>query len=135
MLKTVDEKPVHDLPAWIGDRDGRLVLVGSRDLRNGKCVFPRIPEDSPSAPRFATIDLSQRGQLYSFTVIHPNPKTGEKPFVLAYVDFPEGARAFGRLDLKPDARAEIGMSAEVHIERRAGSGTGYHFIAASEAAR
>jgi uncharacterized protein len=135
MLNTVDEKSVHDLPPWIGDRDGRFVLIGSRDLRNGKCVFPRIPQSSPSASRFATIDLSQRGLLYSFTVIHPNPKTGQKPFVLAYVDFPEGARAFGRLDLEPGARAEIGMAVEVRIENPAGTDTRYHFIPASEAAR
>jgi uncharacterized OB-fold protein len=134
MLKTVDEKSGHDLPPWIGDRNGRFVLVGSRDLRTGKCVFPRIPEGSPSASRFATVDLSQQGLLYSFTVIHPNPKTGQKPFVVGYVDFPEGARAFGRLDIEPDARAEIGMAVEVHIENPAGD-THYHFIPASEVAR
>jgi uncharacterized protein len=135
MPKTLDEKSVRNLPPWIADRAGRLVLVGSRDLQNGKCVFPRVPESSPSAPRFATVDLSQRGQLYSFTVIHPNPKTGDKPFVLAYVDFPEGARAFGRLNLEPGARAEIGMSVAVHIEEPAGSGARYHFIPASEVAQ
>jgi uncharacterized protein len=135
MLKTSDEKSVEDLPPWIADRAGRLVLVGSRDLQSGKSVFPRVPENSPSAPRFAAIDLSQRGLLYSFTVIHPNPKTGEKPFVVAYVDFPEGARAFGRLNLEPGARAEIGMAVEVRIENPAGTGTHYHFIPASEAAR
>jgi uncharacterized OB-fold protein len=132
MVKTFDEKSVHDLPPWIADRAGRLVLVGSQDLQSGKCVFPRIPENSPSAPRFAAIDLSRRGLLYSFTVIHPNPKTGEEPFVLAYVDFPEGARAFGRLDLQPGARAEIDMVVEVHIEKSAGTSTRYRFIPASE---
>jgi uncharacterized OB-fold protein len=133
MLKTFDEKSVRDLPPWIADRAGRLVLVGSRDLKSGKCVFPRIPENSPSAPRFAAIDLSQRGLLYSFTVIHPNPTTGEKPLVLAYVDFPEGARAFGRLDLEPGARAEIGMAVEVHFEKPAGTSTRYRFIQVPEA--
>ena len=135
MLKTFDEKSVDNLPPWIADRVGRLVLVGSRDLQSGKCVFPRIPENSPSAPRFAAIDLSQRGILYSFTVIHPNPKTAEKPFVLAYVDFPEGARAFGRLDLGPGTKAEIGIVVEVQIERLAGTSTSYHFIQALEATR
>jgi uncharacterized OB-fold protein len=135
MPKTMDEDPVHDLPPWIADRAGSLVLAGSRDLQSGKCVFPRIPENSPSAPRFAAIDLSRRGLLYSFTVIHPNPKTGERPFVLAYVDFPEGARAFGRLDLKPGARAEIGMAVEVNIEKPAGTGIRYRFIQSSEPTR
>jgi len=133
MLKTFDEKPADNLPPWIADRGGRLVLVGSRDLQSGKCVFPRIPENSPSAPRFTATDLSQRGILYSFTVIHPNPKTAEKPFVLAYVDFPEGARAFGRLDLRPETKAEIGMVVEVQIERLAGISASYRFIQPLEA--
>jgi uncharacterized OB-fold protein len=100
----------------------------------GSRGIPRSAERNTreSAPRFAAIDLSRRGLLYSFTVIHPNPKTGEEPFVLAYVDFPEGARAFGRLDLEPGARAEIDMVVEVHIEKSAGTSARYRFIPASE---
>jgi uncharacterized OB-fold protein len=135
MLKTFDEKRAGNLPPWIADRGGRLVLVGSRDRQSGKCVFPRIPENSPSAPRFTATDLSQRGILYSFTVIHPNPKAAEQPFVLAYVDFPQGARAFGRLDLRPETKAEIGMVVEVQIEKPAGIGASYRFIQPLEATR
>jgi uncharacterized OB-fold protein len=135
MLKTFNEKPVDNLPPWIADRGGRLVLVGSRDLQSGKFVFPRVPKNSPSAPRFTATDLSQHGILYSFTVIHPNPKTAEKPFVLAYVDFPEGARVFGRLDLRPETKAEIGMVVEVQIERLVGISASYRFIQPLETTR
>ncbi|MCP6335838.1 OB-fold domain-containing protein, partial [Klebsiella pneumoniae] len=48
-------------------------------------------------------------ELYSFTVIHPSPKTGLAPFALVYADFPEDVRVFGRLDLPEGARPEIGM--------------------------
>ena len=109
--------------------------MGSKDLKTGKCIFPRIPETSPSASRYAAIELSRRGEVYSFTVIHPNPKTGEKPFTLAYVDFPEGARAFGRLHLPAGESARVGMTAEVCVESTAAADTLYYFVAAKEQAR
>jgi uncharacterized OB-fold protein len=135
MLKTSDETSAEEFPPWIAERSGRSVLVGSRDLRSGKSVFPRVPDHSPSASRFVAVDLSPRGILYSFTIIHPNPKTGEKPFVLAYVDFPEGARAFGRVDLAPGAKAEIGMAVEVSIDKAASSGARYQFTLPPEVMR
>ncbi|MEH2474285.1 putative OB-fold protein [Nitrobacteraceae bacterium AZCC 2161] len=121
-------------PSWISERVDGLGLVGSRDLKTGKCIFPCIPDESPSAPRYAAVSLSRRGVVYSFTVIHPNPKTGEKPFTLVYVDFPEGARAFGRLDLDAGVRAQIGMHVNVRVETNS-SGTRYDFSAATEQAQ
>ena len=119
-------------PSWVSERSDGFGLVGSKDLKTGKCIFPRIPETSPSAPRYAAIELSRRGEVYSFTVIHPNPKTGEKPFALAYVDFPEGARAFGRLHLAAGETPRVGMTAEVCVESTAETGTLYYFIPAKE---
>jgi uncharacterized OB-fold protein len=122
-------------PSWVTERSGQLGLVGSKDLKTGKCIFPRIPETSPSASRYAAIELSQRGKVYSFTVIHPNPKTGEKPFTLAYVDFPEGARVFGRLHLAAGETARVGATAEVRVESSTEAGTSYYFIPATEQSR
>lgn len=86
-----------------------LTLLASRSRTGGQAVFPRIPATSPAAPLYEDIDLTGPAQLYSHTVIHPNPKTGQQPFVLALVDFAEGARVFGRLELAPEA-VVIGMS-------------------------
>jgi uncharacterized OB-fold protein len=119
-------------PSWVSERPDGFGLVGSKDLKTGKCIFPRIPETSPSAARYAAVELSRRGEVYSFTVIHPNPKTGEKPFTLAYVDFAEGARAFGRLQLAAGETARVGMAAEVCVESTAEAGTFYYFIPAKE---
>src|SRR5262249_58413588 len=110
-------------------------LVGSKDLETGKCVFPRIPETSPSVARYAAVELSRRGEIYSFTVVHPNPKTGKKPFTLAYVDFPERARAFGRLRLRDGEKARIGMAVDVCVESTAEAGTTYRFVSTEEHAR
>jgi uncharacterized OB-fold protein len=86
-----------------------LRLRGSRDKSSGKGVFPAVPESSPSAPRYEPILLSEQATLYSYTIIHPNPKSGLPPFILAYADFPEEVRVFGRLELPDGERPRIGM--------------------------
>ena len=129
---TAKSLPSKSLPSWVSVRPDGLGLVGSKDLQTGKCIFPRIPKSSPSAPRYDAIELSRRGEVYSFTVIHPNPKTGEKPFTLAYVDFPEGARAFGRLQLPAGETATVGMVVKVCVQGTAEGGALYHFNPAKE---
>jgi uncharacterized OB-fold protein len=104
-------------------------LLASRDRASGQCVFPRVPDRSPASSRYEPVELSPLATLYSFTVIHPNPKTGEKAFVVIYADFPEGARVFGRLQLPAEVRPVIGMRLEVRLE---GSGDSYFFTPAEE---
>ena len=132
MPQAQQQKTANFRPSWVSERPDGFGLVGSKDMKTGKCIFPRTPETSPSAPRYAAIDLSRRGEVCSFTMIHPNPKTGEKPFTLAYVDFPQGARAFGRLQLPAGETATVGMTAEVCVESTADAGTFYYFIPAKE---
>ncbi|SDJ53664.1 DUF35 OB-fold domain-containing protein, acyl-CoA-associated [Bradyrhizobium sp. Rc2d] len=134
MPKPQQQTSQESRPSWVSERPDGFVLIGSKDLKTGKCIFPRIPETSPSASRYAAIELSRRGEIYSFTVIHPNPKTGEKPFTLAYVDFPEGARAFGRLHLPAGETAKVGKAVEVCVQSTVEAGTLYHFIPAKEQA-
>ena len=134
MPQPQQQKIANFRPAWVSERPDGFGLVGSKDLKTGKCIFPRIPATSPSAPRYVAIELSRRGEVYSFTVIHPNPKTGEKPFTLAFVDFPEGARAFGRLQLPAGEAARVGMVVDVCVESTAEVGTLYHFNPAKELA-
>ncbi len=101
-------------------------LKASRDLKTGHGVFPPVPFSSPAANRYEPIELSPSGTLYSHTVIHPNPKSGLQPFVLAYVDFPEDTRVFGRLILPAGERPVIGSAVRVVRDDGAGSET-YHF--------
>jgi len=101
------------------DPSGTVRLHASRDRASGRCVFPRIPDSSPAAPRFQPVELSASATLYSYTVIHPNPKSGAKPFVLAYADFAEGARVLGRLKLAEGERPVIGMVLMVDVAETA----------------
>jgi uncharacterized OB-fold protein len=119
-------------PIWLGWHGGSLRLIGSRNRTTGRCVFPRLPEHSPAASRYEPVTLAAEAVLYSFTIIHPNPKTGERPFVLAFADFPEGARVFGRLRLADGARPLIGARLRVLVEPRAEGGPAYVFVPAEE---
>ncbi|MGO8021199.1 Zn-ribbon domain-containing OB-fold protein [Rhizobium leguminosarum] len=95
-------------------------LNASRDIQTGKGVFPRVPSTSPSADRYQPIKLSREAELYSFTVIHPNPKTGLKPFALIYADFAEDTRVFGRLQLNEGEKPKIGMRLRVSSDDATG---------------
>lgn len=86
-----------------------ITLEASRQRSTGLGVFPAIPSHSPAAPGYEDMTLSSEAELYSFTVIHPNPKSGETPFVLVYADFIENVRVFGRLDLPDGIAPRIGM--------------------------
>lgn len=85
-------------PLW--STDSPAALLASRDLESDEWVFPPVADASPLAPRHATVSVSGSGRVYSFTMIHPNPKSGLSPYVLGYVDFPGPVRIFGRLQGK-----------------------------------
>lgn len=98
-------------PVLVPPPDGAAVvrLLASREKATGRGLFPRVADGSPAAPLYEPIELSDEAVLYSYTVIHPSPKTGLPPVALGYVDFPEDVRVFGRLILTPGARPAIGM--------------------------
>lgn len=56
--------------------------------------------------------VSRRGTLYAFTRIHVAPPGFTAPYVVGYVDFPEGLRVFGQLEVEPVPPA-IGAPVEV----------------------
>ena len=123
-----------DVPR-VGQRSDTVRLIASRDRASGKSVFPCIPAQSPAASRYETIKLSEEATLYSFTVIHPNPKAGEKPFVVVYADFPEGARVFGRLENREGEHPQIGMMLRVIVKERSEASGQYFFEPAREGLR
>ena len=99
-------------------------LLASRDRRTGELVFPPVTPDSPLAGVHDTEPVADLGRVYSFTVIHPSPKSGEPPYALGYVDFPGPVRIFGRL--QGSQRPRIGEGRRVQPDDR----FGYVFVAA-----
>ena len=73
------------------------VLLASCDRATNERIFPALPDASPLAARHETVPVTGAGVVYSFTVIHPSPKSGQPPYALGYVDFPGPVRIFGRL--------------------------------------
>jgi uncharacterized OB-fold protein len=87
-------------------------LRASRHRRSGEIFFPAVVSESPLTSQFDDTFLDVEGQVYSFTIMHPSPKSGLPPFVLAYVDLPGPVRLFGRLIDSPD-RPVIGEKCRV----------------------
>lgn len=85
-------------PLW--DADANPALLASRDRDSGEIVFPALPATSPLLDRHENVRVAGTGRVYSYTVIHPAPKTGEAPYPLGFVDFPGPVRIFGRLQGK-----------------------------------
>jgi uncharacterized protein len=82
-------------PIWSADQPPRL--IASRDSATGALRFPMLPAGSPLATGHETVTLDGSGTVYSYSVIHPNPKSGAQPFALGYVDLPGPVRIFGRI--------------------------------------
>ena len=98
-------------------------LLASRDRSTQERVFPAFAPASPLADQYDTVPVAGTGTLYSFTVIHPNPKGGEQPYALGLVDFPGPVRLFGRLE--GTGRPAIGA----HYMPRPDEALGYVFVA------
>lgn len=85
--------------AWVVE-DGRVVLVGSRCGRCGKIAFPRRTVCDRCGKEGGQEDarLSSIGRLYSFSEVHVAHEGFQTPYVIAYVDLPEGVRVFGQVE-------------------------------------
>ncbi len=89
-------------------------LVGGRCPACGAHFFPAREVCSRCLSELATVALSGRGTVYTYTVIHQAPPGFETPYVLAYVDLPEGVRVLGQLEVPPE-EARIGVQVELTL--------------------
>ena len=101
------------------------IVSCSRSTKSGKLVFPEIPAESAVKALFEPATVPNKAKLYSYTTIHPNPKTGLPPFSLGYADFGDELRVFGKLKLAPDQKPEIGMALSLEPLNDADSGPAY----------
>jgi uncharacterized OB-fold protein len=103
-------------------------------------VFPQAIacDECGSMEGLVPTRLSNVGTLYSFSEIHVAPAGFMTPYVIGYVDFPEGVRVLGQVE-HPARELRIGERVEVRLGliRRASSGRGvvsYKFRKQGEAA-
>jgi uncharacterized OB-fold protein len=87
----------------IDPSDGREKLSGSRCAGCGSLAFPPLPICSSCGSQdVAPAPLSERGTLYTYSVLHVGARGWPAPYVLGYVDLPEGVRVFSHIEGAPD---------------------------------
>jgi uncharacterized OB-fold protein len=96
--------------------DGRSKLCGSRCRGCARITFPPAPVCSGcGSEAVEPVPLSERGTLYTYSVLHVGARGWPAPYVLGYVDLPEGVRVFSHIDAPP---GELRMDMPVTLQLR-----------------
>jgi uncharacterized OB-fold protein len=100
-----------------------FALVGQQCDDCGRVLFPK----TGICPACRSVNLSdctlpRQGVLYSWSVVHVAPKPWVTPYVIGYVDLPNGVRVFSHIGGNPELlrvdmpvrveAADIGVDAE-----------------------
>ncbi|GAA2575028.1 OB-fold domain-containing protein [Actinomadura fulvescens] len=109
-------------PYWTACRRGELALQRC----SGCARFVHFPE--PACPfcggdRLPYETVGGRGAVHTFSVVHRPFLTGfQPPYVVAWVDLPEGVRVFGDVTGCEPGDVRIGMPVGVHFVELDGFG-------------
>jgi uncharacterized protein len=117
---------------WNEER-GAVRLIGSKCTHCGVVAFP----PHPSCPACGAesgqdaVQLSPVGTLYTFSEIHIAPKGFTTPYVVGYIDLPEGVRLFGQIegraaDLRLGQQVVVTLG-QVRTEASGGTVVSYKF--------
>jgi uncharacterized OB-fold protein len=97
--------------------DGTGNLLGSRCRSCGAHFFPvREACSGCLSQDLETIKFSTEGTLYTYTVVRQSIPAFEVPYILGYVDFPEGVRIMGQISGIEPEDITIGMPMALSIE-------------------
>lgn len=66
--------------------------------------------------KIRSTELSKRGILYSWSIVHVGPKGVPVPYAIGYVDFPEDVRVLGRIANWQGVNIHSGADIEVEVE-------------------
>lgn len=101
--------------------DEKAQLIANRCMSCGEIFFPRTQICiNCQSENLEDIKLSQRGKIYSVTVVMQQPPAyykGPVPYAIGYVELPEGVRIetlFTDCDIET---LRIGMDVELVIEK------------------
>lgn len=106
--------------------NSRPYLLGSSCQ---SCKSVHFPPKGSCPSCFATeierVALSRRGTVYSYAIVRQAQPGFQTPYILAYVDLPEGIRLLTQLTGVSEHEVRIGMEAELVLEpvRHDGDGT------------
>ncbi len=92
--------------AWKDHGNGTVSLIASQCKRCNQVNFPPLVRCPSCWNQDAAVkELYGPGTLYSFSIVHLRKRGLPVPYVAGYVDFPEGIRAFGIIDIHPSQAA------------------------------
>ncbi len=97
-------------------------LIGSRCLSCGELFFPR--KDIPlcgycQSRELEEVKLGRKGKVYSYTTVTQRPPVyykGEVPYMLGFVEMPEGIRIETLFTGCDPGSVHVGMDVEMVIE-------------------
>ncbi|MFC1917141.1 Zn-ribbon domain-containing OB-fold protein [Chloroflexota bacterium] len=96
-------------------------LIGSKCHSCGYISFPRIDvcANCMQENTMTEIPLSRRGKIETFAIVQRAPSGFEAPYIMAYVNLPEGVRIFSLISgCEPkDDSLKIGQEVELTIDR------------------
>ena len=97
------------------DVHGNVTLLGNRCDGCGTTYFPAhgLCVRCLSAERLRSARLSRQGTVYTFTVVYQSTPEFPTPYVLAYVDLPEGVRVLAQMTDVVPRQVQTGMAVEV----------------------
>ena len=103
--------------AWTQDADNQAVLLMSVCGDCSKKNFPPL-RFCPycHSENLSKQEMSRTGTLYSFSRVHIKHKIYPAPYMVGYVDFPEGLRVFGQIRANAD-EVRIGMNVTTTVCR------------------
>jgi hypothetical protein len=61
------------------------------------------------------IKLSNRGKLYSYSIVQVAPKRFLPPYAIGYVDFSEGVRVLGQLTITDPEKLKLDMEVQSEL--------------------
>ncbi|MEW5723871.1 MAG: zinc ribbon domain-containing protein [Thermodesulfobacteriota bacterium] len=80
---------------WFKDFGEGPVLAGSRCRSCNKVFFPKKPVCPQCyVGELEDVPLSRRGRIHAYALSHMGPADIPKPYVMAFVDLPEGIKLY-----------------------------------------
>lgn len=102
---------------------GEMRLRGAHCAACGTRIFPTATVcPQCNAEGLRPLELGATGVLYAYSTVHVARAAWETPYVIGYVDLPEGVRVFGKVDgsgaLAPDMAVHVRVEEDVNADSR-----------------
>jgi uncharacterized OB-fold protein len=110
-----NSKPIMD-GIFVDTAEGAR-LQGNRCSKCGQTFFPRVNLCLECcSDEMEEVPLSNRGKLFSYSVIGMPSVHFKAPYAVGYVDLPEGVRVFTPLSLDQGDSFSVGLEMELQVQ-------------------